>query len=233
MRAFTVATGRLRISAQSSTEFSWKYTRSRRSRSSAGSFIKAARISSPRFVFCKVISGLSALSATVASICFQVASGNPRFCGWFHRAQRCPTDQPGLDRILFQRFPSPGSVQHSPHRHAQRQNRPKLRRDDPHLRRRHQFQMNLNRPWVAWRDLNLAVDIFCRLGHPRPEPPQLVRAAPSSLSITPRPNAARACRGSGTPIPPRRSRCRRRAALLSGAAGAWSARICRRSAHRR
>src|SRR5258708_32559394 len=32
------------------------------------------------------------------------------------------------------------------HRHAQRQNRPKLRRDDLHLRRRHQFQMNLNRP---------------------------------------------------------------------------------------
>jgi hypothetical protein len=57
MRVFTVATGRLRISAQSSTEFSWKYTRLRISRSSAESFIKAARISSPRFFFCKVISG--------------------------------------------------------------------------------------------------------------------------------------------------------------------------------
>src|SRR3954469_17188451 len=57
MRVFTVATGRLRISAQSSTEFSWKYTRLRISRSSAESFIKAARISSPRFFFCKVFSG--------------------------------------------------------------------------------------------------------------------------------------------------------------------------------
>jgi len=88
MRVFTVATGRLRISAQSSTEFSWKYTRSRISRSAAVSFIKAARISSLRFVFCKVISRLSALSAAVVSICFWMASGNPRFYGWFHRAER-------------------------------------------------------------------------------------------------------------------------------------------------
>src|SRR5712672_535606 len=57
MRVFTLATGRLRISAQSSTEFSWKYTRVRISRSSGESFFKAARISSLRFFFCKVISG--------------------------------------------------------------------------------------------------------------------------------------------------------------------------------